>query len=76
MSPVDSLPGVPRDIEDGAIATTNLIGHDRIASMARDVRMAETFRGVAPFFLAQFVRVGLRLAAPGLVLWLPRLMTG
>ncbi len=47
-----------------------------IASMARDVPMAETFRGVAPFFLAELVRVGLLLAAPGLVLWLPRLMTG
>jgi len=47
-----------------------------ISAMARDVPMARTFLGVAPFFLAELVRVGLLLAFPALVLWLPRLMTG
>ncbi|MCE8459323.1 TRAP transporter large permease subunit, partial [Rhodovulum sulfidophilum] len=47
-----------------------------ISSLARDVPMAETFRGVLPFFLAELFRVGLLLAFPALVLWLPRVLGG
>jgi TRAP-type C4-dicarboxylate transport system permease large subunit len=47
-----------------------------ISAMARDVPMADTFRGVLPFFLAELVRVALLLAFPALVLWLPRLLEG
>jgi tripartite ATP-independent transporter DctM subunit len=47
-----------------------------ISSLARDVPMTETFRGVMPFFLAELFRVALLLAAPGIVLLLPRLLSG
>ncbi|MDZ4093845.1 MAG: TRAP transporter large permease subunit [Paracoccaceae bacterium] len=47
-----------------------------ISAMAKDVPMSETFKGVAPFFLAELVRVGLLLAFPVIVLWLPRAMAG
>lgn len=41
-----------------------------INGMARDVPMAETFRGIVPFLLSDVVRVGLLVAFPGLSLWL------
>ena len=47
-----------------------------IASLDPETPMADTFRGVLPFFLAELVRVALLLAAPGLVLLLPRLLAG
>jgi len=47
-----------------------------INSLARDVPMSETFRGVTPFFAAELLRVGLLLAFPGLTLWLPRVLAG
>lgn len=45
-----------------------------ISSIAEDVPMSETFKGVLPFFLAELVRVGLLIAFPMLVLWLPRML--
>ena len=47
-----------------------------INSLARDVPMSETFRGVTPFFAAELARVGLLLAFPALTLWLPRVLAG
>jgi TRAP-type C4-dicarboxylate transport system permease large subunit len=47
-----------------------------INSLARDVPMSETFRGVTPFFAAELLRVGLLLAFPALTLWLPRVLAG
>ncbi len=47
-----------------------------ISAMAKDVPMLETFKGVLPFFAAELVRVGVLIAFPGLVLWLPRLLGG
>ena len=47
-----------------------------ISAMARDTPMIETFKGVMPFFMAEIIRVGLLLAFPGIVLWLPRLLSG
>ena len=41
-----------------------------INSMARDVPMSETFRGIVPFLLSDFVRIGLLVLFPGLSLWL------
>jgi len=41
-----------------------------INRLAGDVALGVTYRGVAPFILADLVRVGLLLAFPGLVLWL------
>ncbi|MGC9419915.1 MAG: TRAP transporter large permease [Rhodovulum sp.] len=46
-----------------------------ISSLARDTPMIETFKGVAPFFGAELVRVGLLLAFPALTLWLPRVLS-
>jgi len=45
-----------------------------ISALARDVPISETFRGVAPFFCVEILRVALLLAAPVLCLWLPRVL--
>lgn len=42
-----------------------------ISSLAKDVPMSATFKGVMPFFGAEMVRVVVLLAFPGLTLWLP-----
>ena len=47
-----------------------------IHAMADDIPMSETFKGVMPFFGAEFFRVMLLVAFPGIVLWLPRLLSG
>ena len=47
-----------------------------ISALAKDVPMIETFRGVAPFFLAELLRVGILLLFPALTLWLPHLLSG
>ena len=47
-----------------------------ISALARDTPMIEIFRGVAPFFCAELLRVGLLLAFPVLALWLPRVLSG
>ena len=47
-----------------------------ISAQAPDVPMRETFLGVAPFFLAELVRVAILIAFPALTLWLPRLLSG
>ena len=47
-----------------------------ISAMAKDIPMIETFKGVAPFFLAELVRVGILLAFPAIVLWLPGILSG
>jgi TRAP-type C4-dicarboxylate transport system permease large subunit len=39
-----------------------------------DVPMSRTFLGVAPFFGAELVRVGLLVAFPALSLWLPHVL--
>ncbi|CAN5731124.1 TRAP transporter large permease [soil metagenome] len=47
-----------------------------ISSLAKGTPMAETFLGTMPFFVAELFRVGLLIAVPGLVFWLPRLLSG
>ncbi|MEM6354063.1 MAG: TRAP transporter large permease [Pseudomonadota bacterium] len=47
-----------------------------INALAKDTPMAETFRGVMPFFGVEIVRVGLLLLFPGIVLFLPQLLGG
>lgn len=42
--------------------------------MVRNVSLATIFRGILPFFIADLVRLGLLMAFPALVLFLPRLM--
>ncbi len=40
-----------------------------------DISLQDVFRGNAPFFVADVVTVALLLAFPGIVLWLPNLIT-
>ena len=47
-----------------------------INDLAKDVPMMDTFRGVAPFFAAEIVRVALLAAFPALTLWLPAQLAG
>jgi tripartite ATP-independent transporter DctM subunit len=46
-----------------------------INSLARDVPMRETFKGVMPFFLSEIVRVTLLVAFPSISLFLPRILS-
>jgi tripartite ATP-independent transporter DctM subunit len=43
-----------------------------INSMARDVPMIETFKGVIPFILSDFVRIAVLIGAPAIILFLPQ----
>lgn len=45
-----------------------------ISSLAKDVPISETFKGVMPFFGVEIIRVALLLFLPGLVLWLPGIL--
>jgi len=47
-----------------------------ISAQAPDVPMRDTFIGVAPFFMAEMVRVALLIAFPAITLWLPRILSG
>jgi tripartite ATP-independent transporter DctM subunit len=45
-----------------------------INSLAPDIPMRETFKGVVPFFASEIVRVALLVAFPAITLFLPRLL--
>ncbi|MBN9673781.1 TRAP transporter large permease [Roseibium aggregatum] len=45
-----------------------------ISSLARDTPMIETFKGVAPFFCAEILRVVLLVSFPAITLWLPHVL--
>jgi TRAP-type C4-dicarboxylate transport system permease large subunit len=45
-----------------------------ISSLARQVPIADTYRGVLPFLVADIIRLGLVVLFPGLALWLVRLL--
>jgi C4-dicarboxylate transporter, DctM subunit len=42
--------------------------------MVKNISLATIFRGILPFFIADLVRLGILLAFPALVLFLPRMM--
>ena len=42
-----------------------------VAAVRPDIPLGDVFRGIAPFFVADVVTVGLFLAFPGIILWLP-----
>ncbi len=44
-------------------------------SLAKDVPMGETYRGVVPFLVTDFIRLGLLIAFPSISLWLVRLLS-
>ena len=46
-----------------------------VSSIAKDVPIAATYRGVLPFICMDFVRLALVVAFPGLALWLVRLLS-
>ena len=46
-----------------------------ISSLAPDVPMRETFKGVMPFFATEMVRITVLVAFPALSLFLPRLLS-
>ena len=46
-----------------------------VNGMARGVPLSETFRGVLPFLVSDFIRIGLLLAFPGIALWLVKFMS-
>ena len=45
-----------------------------VNGMARDVPLSESFRGVLPFLVSDFIRIGLILAFPGIALWLVKFL--
>jgi TRAP-type C4-dicarboxylate transport system permease large subunit len=47
-----------------------------IASLADDIDMTEIFKGVAPFFLAELIRISILFSLPVLALWLPSILSG
>lgn len=47
-----------------------------VSSLARDVPIARTYRGVLPFLATDLLRLALCVAFPGLTLWLVRALAG
>ncbi len=47
-----------------------------VAGVRDDLSVQDVFVGVTPFFLADVVTIGVLIAFPGIVLWLPRLVGG
>ena len=45
-----------------------------IHSIAPEIRITQTYRGVAPFILSDIIRVGILLGFPSITLWLVRVM--
>ena len=45
-----------------------------VSALARNIPIAETYRGVLPFILADMLRLGLCVAFPAISLWLVRLL--
>ena len=62
-------------VEIGLIAPPVGLNVYVVNSLARDVPMAETYRGVMPFLASDAVRVSLLIAFPALSLWLVRLIS-
>ena len=46
-----------------------------VNGLARGVPLGETFRGVLPFLISDFIRIGLVLAFPGIALWLVKFIS-
>ena len=44
-----------------------------VAGVRDDLTVQDVFKGVTPFFLADAVTIGLLIAFPAIVLWLPSL---
>lgn len=46
-----------------------------VAGVRADISVQDVFRGVTPFFVADAVTIGVLIAFPDIVLWLPRLVS-
>jgi TRAP-type C4-dicarboxylate transport system permease large subunit len=62
-------------VEIGLIAPPVGLNVYVVNSLARDVPMAETYRGVVPFLASDVVRVALLLSFPALSLWFVRVIS-
>ena len=62
-------------VEFGLIAPPVGLNVYVVNSFARDVPMAETYRGVLPFLAADVLRVALLITFPALSLWLVKVLT-
>ncbi len=62
-------------VEVGLIAPPVGLNVYVVNSLARDVPMAETYRGVLPFLVSDAVRITLLIAFPALSLWAVRLIS-
>jgi tripartite ATP-independent transporter DctM subunit len=47
-----------------------------VAGVRPEISVQDVFRGASPFFIADVVTVGVLIAFPQIVLWLPRLISG
>jgi len=47
-----------------------------VAGVRPDISVQDVFRGVSPFFVADAITIGVLIAFPDIVLWLPRLVSG
>ncbi len=47
-----------------------------VAGVRPDISVQDVFRGASPFFIADVITVGVLIAFPEIVLWLPRLILG
>ena len=45
-----------------------------VAGVSKECSLQDVFRGVTPFFIADVITIGVLIAAPSIVLWLPGLM--
>ena len=45
-----------------------------VSAVRPDIPLGDVFRGITPFFVADVVTIGLFLAFPGIILWLPSLI--
>nr|MBA3507178.1 TRAP transporter large permease subunit [Betaproteobacteria bacterium] len=61
-------------VEIGLIAPPVGLNVYVVNGLARDVPMAETYRGVVPFLITDAFRLALLIAFPILSLWLVRLL--
>jgi C4-dicarboxylate transporter DctM subunit len=62
-------------VEIGLIAPPVGLNVYVVNSLARDVPMAETYRGVVPFLISDAIRITLLIAFPALSLWAVRLIS-
>jgi C4-dicarboxylate transporter, DctM subunit len=61
-------------VEIGLIAPPVGLNVYVINGMAKDVPIAESYRGVLPFLITDFIRTGIILFFPSVCLWLVRMM--